>query len=298
MDAVMELRHLRYFLAVADSLSFTRAAADLHITQPTLSQQIAQLEQEIGTTLFDRVGRKVRLTASGALFRQHAERALREIQAAKAAVGELEGLTHGALAIGVFQSFNASLLPPVLAKFTATYPRVTVTVRQLATGEMEERLLKGELDLGIAYGPPASDRVTAEKLFDEPLAVVVAAQHPLAKRRDVRLEALAEHPLALLTPEFPSRRLLAQAFAAAGVEPQVRIEINSTDALLATVQASGLATIQTRRIASAYGGLRCIALTPRLDRSVAIFWRRDGYRSAAARAAAQMIREAHARQDR
>lgn len=289
----MELRHLRYFLAVADTLSFTRAAAELHLTQPTLSQQIKQLENSLGTPLFDRVGRKVRLTAPGAVFRQHAERALREVHSATEALAELEGMVRGTLSMGVFQSFNSSLLPPILAEFSATYPGVSVTVRQLPTGEMEERLAGGELDLGIAYGPPASDRIVAEKLFEEELSLVVGEGHPYARRREIHICELRDEPLILLGPEFPSRRLLAECFAAAGCEPRIRIEINSIDAILATVKCSQLATIQTRRMAGAFSGLHCVRLKPRLTREVAIFWRSDGYRSTAARAAADMVRKAH-----
>lgn len=289
----MELRHLRYFLAVADSLSFTRAAAALHLTQPTLSHQIRQLEQHVGTALFDRVGRKVRLTAPGTIFRQHAERALKEIGSATAALAELEGLVHGTLTIGVFQSFNSSLLPPILTEFSAAHPGVSVRVRQLATGEMEERLVKGELDLGIAYVPPASDRIVAERLFDEPLVLVVGERHPYARRREIHVRELHDQPLIMLTPEFPSRKLLAECFAAEGYEPRIRIEINSIDAILATVKCSPLATIQTERMAALVPGLRRIRLRPKLNRTVAIFWRREGYRPAAARAAAEMIKKAY-----
>ncbi|MBX9809994.1 MAG: transcriptional regulator CynR [Burkholderiales bacterium] len=291
----MELRHLRYFLAVADSLSFTRAAAGLHLTQPTLSQQIKQLESHLGTVLFDRVGRKVQLTAPGAIFRQHAERALKEIHSATEALAELEGLMRGTLTIGVFQSFNSSLLPPILAEFSATYPGVGVIVRQLPTGEMEDRLVKGELDLGIAYEPPNSDQIIAEKLFDEPLMLVVGSRHPYAKRREIHIRELRDQPLILLTPEFPSRKLLAECFASVGYRPRIKIEINSTDAILATVKCSRLATIQTERMAKAFPGLHCIRLKPELTRTVAIFWRREGYRPAAARAAAEIIKQAYSR---
>ncbi len=289
----MELRHLRYFLAIADTLSFTRAAAELHVTQPTLSHQIKQLEQHLGTVLFDRVGRTVRLTAPGKVFKEHAERALQELKSAGAALEELQGLMHGALRIGVFQSFNSSLLPPILAEFAARFPGVRVVVRQLPTREMEELLTQGELDLGIAYVQPDSDRIQAEKLFDERMMLVVSERHPYARRRELHLNQLEHQPLVLLGAEFPSRQLLLDWFAGSGYRPDVRIEINSTDAILATVRCSTLATIQTERMASGFPGLRCIPLKPALTRTVAILWRRDAYRSAASRALAEMIKQAH-----
>jgi LysR family cyn operon transcriptional activator len=114
----MELRHLRYFLKIAETSSFTQAAKALNITQPTLSHQIKQLEEEIGTPLFDRAGRTVQLTAQGAVFKTCAEGALREIEQGLTALSELEGLVRGTVTIGVFRSFSSSLLPPVLARFS------------------------------------------------------------------------------------------------------------------------------------------------------------------------------------
>ncbi len=130
----MKLRHLRYFLAVADCLSFTRAADQLHVSQPTLSHQVKALEEDIGSTLFDRVGRKVYLTPSGETLREYAHNVLNAITSATVAISELEGLTRGTLAIGVFESFSGSLLPPLPAQSPRLYPGGRATVRQLGTG--------------------------------------------------------------------------------------------------------------------------------------------------------------------
>ncbi len=288
----MELRHLRYFLAVADKLSFTRAADHLRVTQPTLSHQVKALEEEIGSTLFDRVGRKVYLTRSGETLREYAQQALNAINSATAAISELEGLTRGTLTIGVFESFSGSLLPPLLARFSKLYPGVRVTVRQLPTGQLEEQLDKGNLDLGIAYSPPATDNVVAEKLFDEPLVLVVGTKHPLAHKRSIHMAALDGESLMLLTAEFPSRRLLESRFLSVGAKPRVVLEINSVQAALATVSSTAFATILTGRIAETVPGLHCVKLVPPITRTVAMFWRRGGYRTAAARAMADLINNA------
>ncbi len=288
----MELRHLRYFLAVADNLSFTRAADQLHVTQPTLSHQVKQLEEQVGSTLFDRIGRRVQLTPSGEIFRECAQRALKEISSATAAIAELEGLMHGTLTIGAFESFSTSLLPPLLAEFSDLYPGVHVTVRQLLTGQLEEQLEKGNLNLGVAYAPPATDKIVAEKLFDEPLALVVGTKHALAGRKRIHMAALDGEPLMLLTAEFPSRRLLEGRFSLVGAKPRVVLEINSIQATLATVSSTRLATILTKRIAKTIPELRCIELVPTITRTAAIFWRRGGYRTAAARAMADLIKKA------
>ncbi len=290
----MELRHLRYFLAVADKLSFTRAADHLRVTQPTLSHQVKALEEEIGSVLFDRVRRKVYLTRTGEALREYAQHALNAINSATTAISELEGLTHGTLAIGVFESFSGSLLPPLLAEFSKLYPGVHITVRQLPTGQLEEQLDKGNLDLGIAYSPPAIDNIVAEKLFDEPLVLVVGTKHPLAHKKRIHIAALDGEQLMLLTAEFPSRRLLESRFSSVGVKPRVVLEINSVQATIAAVSSMALATIFTERIAKTVSGLHCIKLVPTIMRTAAIFWRQDSYRTAAARAMADLINKAYA----
>ena len=225
----MELRHLRYFLAVSESLSFTRAAVALNVTQPTLSQPIRQLEDGVGCALLNRVGRHVRLTAAGEVFREHAQRVLNEIDAAENSLAELQGLMRGTLRIGVFQSFNSSLLPPILGAFSEAYPDIRVVVRQLPTREMEAHLVRGDLDLGIAYVTPESSRIESENLFEEAMTLVVSDTHRYARRREITAGQLADQPLVVLTRQFPSRLLVSQWFAEAGVEPRIRIEIDSTD---------------------------------------------------------------------
>ena len=283
----MELRQLRYFLAIADKLSFTQAAEYLRVTQPTLSHQIKALEVEIGSKLFDRVRRKVYLTPSGHTLREYAQEALHATSSAKIAISELEGLVRGTLVIGVIETLSGSLLPPLLAKFSRLYPGIHVTVRQMPSGQLEAQLDKGNLDLGIAYSPTATNKIVAEKLFDEPLVLVVDAKHRLAKKKRIQLAELDDEPLMLLTSEFSSRRLLEAHFSSVGVKPRIALEINSVHTTIAMVSKMELPTILAERIVPT--GLHSIKLTPPIVRTVAIFWRQFGYRTAAARAMANVI---------
>jgi LysR family cyn operon transcriptional activator len=284
-------------VCVADALSFTRAAAQLHVTQPTLSHLVKNLEDEVGTRLLERSGRTVRLTAAGRIFREHARRALKEMEAAHAAIGELQGLLRGALAMGVFQSFNSHLMPPVLAKFNGAYPGIRVVVRQLPKREMEERLLDGTLDLGVAYAPADNDNVQAEALFDENLALVVGRKHKLFGRRKINLTQLHEHPLMLLTPEFPLRRVLDKALERMARKPQILLEANSIDAILATVASTGLGTVLAAIKPRSIADLHCIPIEPAITRTAAIFRRRGGHMSRAAAAMAELIRSEYGRRD-
>lgn len=292
----MELRHLHYFLKIAETSSFTQAAAALHVTQPTLSHQIAQLEREMGTPLFDRIGRSIRLTEQGRIFREYAQRALRELETGLTAVTESEALVHGHLKIGVFRSFGSSALPAVLAQFHRAHPGIRVSVEQMSLADMESGLLDGTLHLAITtYVPPTSDRVVAEPIFTEPLVLAVSARHPLKGRKEIDLAQLAGVPLVLRASGTPSRQLIDECFAARGIIPHVVMEMSSGDATLATVRCSELATICAARALEGSASLSAVTITePRLKRSGAILWHRSRYRSAAANVFADMVKRAHA----
>ena len=125
----MELRHIRYFLAIADTGSFTKAADRLHVTQPTLSHQIKQLEHLVGTVLFERNTKETELTAAGRMFKPYCERIVKEVEQSALAISELEGLMRGTLHMAVFHSYSHSMLPPILAEFALRYPGVHVTAQ-------------------------------------------------------------------------------------------------------------------------------------------------------------------------
>lgn len=293
----MELRHLHYFLKIAETSSFTQAAAALHVTQPTLSHQIKQLEQEIGTPLFDRIGRSIQITEAGRIFRSHAQRALQELESGLTSVTELDGLMHGQLRIGVFRSFGNSLLPAVLAEFYRAHPRVRASMQQMSLADMEHGLVSGDLDLAITtYLPATSDRMVSEELFTEPLVLAVGMQHELYGHAPVRLETLAEIPLILRPSGTPSRHLIEACFATRGLAPKVVMEMSSGDATLATIRCSKLATICAGRALVGVPGITRVPIdAPELKRSGAILWHRDRHRSTAAVILAQMAKLAYAK---
>jgi LysR family cyn operon transcriptional activator len=191
----MELRHLCYFLAVADTRSFTRAAERLHVTQPTLSHQIKQLEQMVGTVLFDRSTKEVELTDAGRLFKPYCERVLKEIEASTLAISELEGLMRGTLRMAVFHSFSHSMLPPIMSEFALRYPGVHVITRLVPRLDMERELINAELDMAVAYAADDNDQIVAEPLFEEELVLVVGSQCPHAGRKSLPMRELAKLPL-------------------------------------------------------------------------------------------------------
>ena len=289
----MEFRHLRYFLAVADALHFTKAAEGLPVSQPALSAQIKQLEQEVGVPLFDRVGRSVQLTRAGSIFREHARRALREMELAQVAIAEEEGLQRGTLTVGVVQTVNAYLVPEIVGRFSALYPHVSLKLDELSGPDIEAGVKSGLLDLGIGFVPVVSDRLETHPLFEEDFVLIASPRHRFATRRRLPLAFLVDEPLVLLPDLFCTRRLLNASFEQAGIVPKVTVEMNSIEGILATVKTSQLATVLPRLSLGLerHDGLCGIPLTnPTPRRGLGLLWKKDGYRSGAAKALADQVR--------
>jgi LysR family cyn operon transcriptional activator len=290
----MELRHLRYFVAVADARSFTLAAAELGISQPTLSHQIKQLETELGTPLFVRFPRSVEMTEAGRDFRPHCDRLLKELDDGLQGLSELQGVLRGTLRMAVFHSFSRSLLGPVMAQFALRHAGVRVVARLLARSDMERELAEGTLDLAVAYAPEDTEHIVAERLFEEDLVLVVGDAHTLAGKTRVPMRTLGELDLVLLTPEFASRQIVERFCADQKLAPRIVLEMNAIEPILAIVRHAPLATVVSAGAVHDASGLRVLRLTqPTPKRWAALLWRRGGHRSAAAQRMAEMIRQAY-----
>lgn len=240
----MELRHLRYFVAVAEELHFGRAAARLHLSQPPLSQQIQALERELGVTLFHRNRRKVELTAAGALMLPEARAALAQAEKAvlvarRAGRGEV-----GRLEIGFTGSapFNP-LLPQTVRRFRERWPEVHLTLNEMSTTAQFEALAAGRLDVGFLRPGQPMEMVGMDQrlLTREPLLAVMTAEHRLAAQASVRVADLAEepfilHPRAIGTGLFDKVMALC---AAAGFAPQVAVEAHQMSTVV-TLAAVGM----------------------------------------------------------
>lgn len=288
----MELRHLRYFLRIAELNNLSRAAKQVFVSQSTLSHGLRQLEEELGTPLFDRIGRRIRLTQAGSIFRDYAARALNEVERGITTLQELKGLEGGTLNFGVIPAFQASFVPNVVTSFRKRYPKVSITVQELRSSAMEDTLAAGGLDIGLGLQPASRDEVEAEYLFEERLLLLVARNHPLAKKQTLQIKSLATVPLALLTARFATRRLIDKAFGEADVRPNVMIQMESIEGLIAIARRGAIATIVPDRAAAIASGVHAVRLTnPEMIRKAALLWRKRAYRTRAASTFAQMLRE-------
>jgi DNA-binding transcriptional LysR family regulator len=260
----MELRHLRYFVAVAEMENVTRAALKLHVSQPALSKQIRDLEEELGFSLLERSAKSVRLTAAGQVFlveaRQVLKRADEAVQAARA-VADGSGLE---LHVGYATSPTVRLLPPTLRAFQAEMPKVRVRLHDLSTEDIFARVRDGKLDVAfiVKPGPAMLRGLDFRELARERLCIAVSPNHSFARRHSVNLADVAQEPLiALSEREYPDyHELLEGLFAKQKVRPRVKEEHDSVSSLIASVEAGNGAAVVAESI-DCIAGLRLKLLT-------------------------------------
>ncbi len=289
----MELRHLRYFTAVADALHFGHAAKRLHVSQPTLSQQIRDLEDEVGSKLFERSGRGIRLSQAGALFRTHASRALEDVDAGTRAVGALRGLTTGVLRVGYLPSFRNLVVPALLA-VVRNHPGVRVTATEAVVSRVERRVADGKLDVGVAIASTRAPEVEAEAVFESRLELVVGKRHRLAAMKAsarVPLKQLEGESFALLTRGLRARAAVDSYLASTGFSPHIVLESNAVGTILAIVRAGLAVTLLPEPRFNDAERLPVRALSPSPPSQLAaLVWRRGAPRTAAAMAFAEEMR--------
>lgn len=296
----MLLRHIRYFLALAEHRNFTRAAEALHVSQPTLSQQIRQLEDTLGVQLLDRSGRTIQLTDAGATYLRYAQRALQDLEAGQRAIHDVHELSRGSLRLAMTPTFTAYLIGPLLAKYNRHYPNITLNILEMPQDRMEMLLNDDALDIGIAFDETRTPEIETQLLFVEALAMVVGKSHPWAKRRAVvTLREFENEALVLLNDEFATRHHIDRYYRQHGVAPRIAMEVNSISAAIEIVRRSTLSTLLPAAIARQHGELHLRDLKPALPRrTAALLLRKGAYRSAATRAFIALALEESAAEQR
>src|SRR6266852_4838967 len=233
----MELHQLRYFCAVAESGSFSRAAEHSHISQPSLSQQILKLEDELGARLFDRLGRSVRLTELGKTFLPRARAVLRELEAARGDVVEGKEFIGGPIAVGVIPTVAPYFLPPRLTTFSRKFPQVQLTVLEEITPVLLDRLRSGTIDVAILALPLRGHEFDAFPLLTERLFAALPKKHKLASRPSLSLKDLRAEPFLLLRDGHCFRDTAVAACDRARLHPQIVFESGQFSSLLSMVGA-------------------------------------------------------------
>ena len=280
----MELHQLRYFHAVARSGSFTRAAEELGITQPSLSQQIRALEKKVGTPLFERLGRSVKLTPFGEALLEPALNIMQQVTMAENSLANLQTGVRGRLRVGVIPTVLPYWIAPHICDFRRQFPDVDLHLVEDSTLRLVEQLQSGDLDIAVAGLPVKNPDIICSELFREPLFLAVAKDHPLAQSREVDIRAFVNEPLLLLKEGHCLRDNVLMACTRSQAELPSIFETNQLESIFQLIQA-GFGVTLVPQMASLQAA-NC-ALVP-LKRSPA---RRIGYLRARRHVATRPMKE-------
>ncbi|AWV90660.1 LysR family transcriptional regulator [Bradymonas sediminis] len=287
----MDINQLHAFLAVAREGQMTRAARQLHRTQPAISAQIAKLEEDLGQRLFDRTSTGMVLSDAGRTFRGYAQAALARLEDGRNALDQLRGMQRGSLSIGGGATATTYLLPSILGRFHAKYPGIRFFVREQPSKVVIEQVLEGQLDLGVvtlpihlsSTGSDVSTHLEVEEWVQDEMRLIVPPGHALHGRREFAWSELAAEPLVLFEAGSAVRGLLDRAMSSARVDVDIVMELRSIESIKQMVaQGIGCAFVSQFALSGPGDGLRCIEGP--IQRRLAVIYRNDRTQSPAARA--------------
>jgi len=218
----MELHQLRYFVAVAETENFTRAASRVHVSQPSLSQQILKLEGEVGHKLFHRLGRKAVLTEAGTAFLERARRILVEVENAAKELADHPSLGRR-ITVGAVQTVMPYLITPFIAQMRDSHPNLLIDAQEDFRGKLLQGVIEGDLDLAVVPLPVRDHRISIEPLLVEPLMLVVGSRHPIASRSEISIKDLAEETFVSLGDSSALASQIRSFFGDQKFQPRIGI---------------------------------------------------------------------------
>jgi len=272
----MEIQQLRYFVAVAELGSFTKAAERCSVSQPSLSQQIQKLERELGQQLLDRFGRKFRLTEVGQAFYERSTAILDAVDEAKACVHDGDDWRKGSISIGAIHTVAPYLLPEIVQLITKKFPHAQVIVEERLTENLVERCLAGDLDVAIVALPISEKRLRVEPLFKEELLAAVPAASPLASRKRLALSDVTKEPFLLLDEMHCFGRQTLQLCSDHNCVPVISCrtaQLLTVQEMVALGQGASLVPEMASRLNR---DRRCVYRSlsgPQVEREIAMIWR-------------------------
>ncbi len=271
----MEMQQLRYVVAVARTGNFSRAAEQCHVSQPSLSQQILKLEDDLGERLFDRMKRVAKLTPHGEVFLRRAVRVLHEVDAAKREAAEAKDLLRGTITIGVLPTIAPYLLPDVMAEFTEKYSGVEIVVQEDTTAQLVKHMLAYEIDFVVVSQPLNNKRLAVRNLFTEELLLAIPAGHPLTRKRNVNVSDLVGERLIVMKEGHCLGDQVLRFCEQRDWRPQISFRSAQLETIQALVRASlGISLIPAMAIQGNIGdALEYRSLkSPRPERNIVAVW--------------------------
>lgn len=269
----MELRHLRYFIRAAELLNFTKAAESLYVSQPTLSVQIRQLEDELGAELFARVGRSVQLTEAGRLFLARALQAVKVLEAGEREIDAIKGLLRGSMSLATLPLYGSRLLAGWITTFQEQHPQVKIRVEAAPSEDIELAILAGSIDLGLSLLPAQHADINSRELIKDDVAVLVHKDHPIAKKKSVSIKDFHDFKMVLPTERISATKLMSKYFEEHGITPNVSVTFDDGHAMLEMVKRGGFMTALPRVAVREDPELRFLPLPPpAIPISVGAIW--------------------------
>ncbi len=285
----METHQLRYFLAVAQAGRFTQAARACNVSQPSLSVQIAKLEDELGGPLFERTRKGGKLTARGETFLPRAKTILEEMESAREDAKALSGLALGKVSLGCMPTTGAHLLPPILTVFRKAYPKIQIHLKEESSPGLAQDLEQGDLELALVDDAGLRPTLERQILLTEGLALAFPVRHPLSKKKGLALKQIIEEPFILMKPGHGFRQITLEYFQKAGLEPKVVFESGGIETVQALVSA-GLGISLVPRMVANYPGVAYVDLVqPPASRTLYLSWKKRAKLSSAAEALRKVI---------
>ncbi|MEU6818459.1 LysR substrate-binding domain-containing protein [Streptomyces sp. NPDC046860] len=258
----MEIRQLRYFIAVAQEANFTRAAELVHISQPGISAQIRQLENDLGATLIDRSGRSVQLTAVGEVVLAHAKSVLSSMDSLRQAVDEMNGLVRGKLVVGMVTACTVQPLFDALSGFHLAHPGVEISLVEDDSAKLVEYVREGSVDLAlIGAAHRAPEDLDGWQVVSEPIVAAVPHGHPLAESGGVTLAELSAYPIVCLPAGTGIRATLDQASAALGLTPTIALQASAPGAVMNLAERGLGVAVLSESMTAHQEGLTTVPIT-------------------------------------
>jgi DNA-binding transcriptional LysR family regulator len=290
----MDVRDLQVFLSVSKHLNYTRAGEEVHLSQPSVSVRIRQLESELAVKLFEQLGKKVVLTDAGQLLVPYANRVIAAVDDAHHAIDELQGLERGSLRIGASTTPGMYLVPQVVARFKRSHPKIDIHLRIKDTREVEDGVLHNEFDFGFVGGHLTAEEVSTVPWLIDELLLVVAPSHRLAAKKTIRKQDLEDERFIVRESGSATRATIVAQLQQANFELATVIELENPESIKKAVQSGlGVAFISKFAVVTELKAKMLTAIRVRdftIERELKIVHRKDKHLSRAALAFIEMAR--------
>ncbi|NMA69043.1 MAG: LysR family transcriptional regulator [Desulfitobacterium sp.] len=282
----MDIRHLKYFMEVAENCSFTQAARNLYVSQPAISKVIKNIENELGVILFDRSGKQVVLTDAGKVLYKQAQGIMKSFQNLTKEINDLTNMEKGKICIGLPPMIGSRFFPKVLGQFRELYPNISIQIVEVGAKVVEAEVERGNLDMGVAVLPVDKEIFYYFRFVQDSLKLVVHPAHPLAKRKSVTLSELSKEDFVFFHEDFRLHDRILEECNRVGFEPNLVTKSSQWDFIsemtayklgISLLPETICAELDTNRV-------KVIPLVdPEIPWHLGVIWRKDGYLSYAAR---------------